>query len=116
MGEHVHVRVRVPTALREHSGGQSTVAVELDDAATTVADLLDAVALTHPALERRIRDEQGSVRTHVNVFVGDEDIRALGGTATVLEPGTEVSILAAISGGCASQLPGGWYFTLAADA
>jgi molybdopterin synthase sulfur carrier subunit len=65
----------------------------------TVADALDAVGEVHPSLERRIRDERGVLRTHVNLFVGDEDVRALDGLATALDPGAELSILAAISGG-----------------
>ncbi len=92
------VHVRVPSALREHCGGQAILTVDLRDAGT-VADLLDAVACDQPALERRIRDERGVLRTHVNVFVGDRDVRALDGLATVLASGGEVSILAAISGG-----------------
>lgn len=94
----MEVRVRVPSALREHTGGQATITVELPDGAT-VADLLDAIGVDHPALERRIRDEQRALRTHVNVFVGPDDVRALAGTDTPLAPGVEVSVLAAISGG-----------------
>ena len=98
------VRVRVPAALRELSGGEATLALELGEGAA-VADLLDAVAAVHPALERRVRNEQGDLRTHVNLFVGEDDVRALGGVDTVLAPGVEVSILAAISGGSLSDRP-----------
>jgi molybdopterin synthase sulfur carrier subunit len=94
----VEVRVHVPTVLRELSGGRSVLSLDLGDDAT-MAELLDAVATTYPALERRVRDEQGALRAHVNLFVGDEDVRALAGTATTLRPGDSVSILAAISGG-----------------
>ncbi|MDQ3147984.1 MAG: MoaD/ThiS family protein [Actinomycetota bacterium] len=92
------VRVRVPAALRELSGGEATLALELGEGAT-MADLLDAVAALHPALERRVRNERGELRTHVNVFVGEDDVRSLGGVGTTLTPDAEVSILAAISGG-----------------
>lgn len=94
----MQVRVRVPAALRDAAGGAVTHAFELADGAT-VEELLDAVAACHPALERRIRDERGSLRPHVNLFVGDEDVRSLGGSTTVLHPDDEVSVLAAISGG-----------------
>jgi len=92
------VRLRVPAALRELCDGQAVQIVELEEGAT-VADLLDAVAATHPALGRRIRDEQAALRPHVNIFVGQDNIRGLEGPATVLHPGVEVSILPAISGG-----------------
>lgn len=94
----MEVRLHVPAALRELSGGQAMLALHLGEDAR-LCDLLDAVGATHPALERRIRDEQGTLRSHVNLFVGDEDVRALAGAATPLRPGADVSILAAISGG-----------------
>ena len=92
------VVARVPGALRSLCGGEGSLSFSLPQP-TTVADVLDAVARAHPALERRIRDEQGALRTHVNLFVGDEDVRSRDGLATVIEPGAELSILAAISGG-----------------
>jgi molybdopterin converting factor small subunit len=80
-------------------GGHSSHSFDLDDG-STVADHLDAVAAAYPALERRIRDEQGVLRPHVNIFVGEENVRSLAGAGTVLSAGAEVSILPAISGGC----------------
>jgi molybdopterin converting factor small subunit len=94
----VQVEVRVPSALRELTGGRSRLAVEVADGAT-VGHLLDAVGISHPAFERRVRDEQGALRTHVNVFLADEDVRSLAGLDTRLHAGDEVSVLAAISGG-----------------
>ncbi len=94
----MEVTVQVPTALRELTGGRSMLTFDLEEEAT-IAQLLEAVAAAHPTLERRIRDEQGALRTHVNLFVGDENVRTLAGTATRLPPGASVSILAAISGG-----------------
>jgi molybdopterin converting factor small subunit len=44
--------------------------------------------------------DDGRVRPHVNVFVGDESIRYTGGTATTLGDGAEIFILPAVSGGC----------------
>jgi len=94
----VQVKIRVPSMLRELTGGRADLAVEVADGAT-VGHLLDALGATHPAFERRVRDEQGALRTHVNVFVADEDVRALDGLDTRLHAGDEVSVLAAISGG-----------------
>ncbi len=90
--------MHVPTVLRELCGGRSWLDLDLGEGAT-IAELLDTIATTYPALERRTRDEQGALRAHVNLFVGGEDVRALGGTAAPLGQGDTVSILAAISGG-----------------
>ena len=90
--------MRVPAQLRELVGGQSTVAVDADGA-VTVAAVLDLLAEQHPALERRVRDERGRERVHVNLFVGDDNIRDLDGMATEIPAGVDLSIIPAVSGG-----------------
>ncbi len=93
------VRVRVPTALRELVAGSQTVVVDVDGDNVTVGSVLDALAVEHPALERRVRDELGRTRVHVNLFVGADNVRDLDGLATSITPGDELSIIPAISGG-----------------
>ena len=98
----MEVRVRVPTQLRDLVAGASVVEVRVGDAAertTTVATVLDALATQHPALERRIRDEQGQTRRHVNVFVESDNIRDRDGPATPIRAGQQLSIIPAVSGG-----------------
>lgn len=92
------VTVRLPAPLRPVAGGQAVVEVEITDAAD-VAALFDGLAQSHPALERRLRDEQGRLRPHVNVFVGPDNIRDLAHLGTALLDGAEVTILPAVSGG-----------------
>lgn len=94
------VRVRVPASLVELAGGARAVELAVGaDAPVTVATVLDALAERHPALARRVRDESGTVRVHVNLFVGADNVRDRDGLATCLGPGDELSIIAAISGG-----------------
>jgi molybdopterin converting factor small subunit len=47
----------------------------------------------------RVVTEQGEVRPHVNVFVGDESIRFTGGLDTAVTSGAEIHIVPAVSGG-----------------
>ena len=68
-------------------------------ATTTVGSVLDVLAAEHPALERRVRDEQGRTRSHVNLFVGPDNVRDLDGQRTPIGAGGELSIIPAISGG-----------------
>jgi molybdopterin converting factor small subunit len=95
------VVVRIPSILRELSDGHGAVAVDVEEAAT-VGDVLDRLAIRYPSLERRIRDELGAIRQHVNVFVGDINVRDADLAATPAPPGTEVFVLPAISGGASS--------------
>ncbi len=93
------VRVRIPTQLRDLAAGASSVVVVVDSTPATVSSVLDSLAATHPALERRVRDENGHTRVHVNLFVDSDNIRDLDGADTTVADGSDVSIIPAISGG-----------------
>jgi sulfur-carrier protein len=96
------VRVRVPTQLRDLVGGAAVLEVPVgggSDATGTVATVLDNLAVRFPALERRIRDEQGRTRSHVNLFIGSDNVRDRDGAATPVVAGEELSIIPAVSGG-----------------
>lgn len=85
------ITVRLAAALRPYAGGEACVELE----AGSVGDVLRALDRAHPGVGRRVVDEQGRIRTHVNVFIG-QDKAAIG---DVVPDGAEVSILAAASGG-----------------
>jgi molybdopterin synthase sulfur carrier subunit len=89
------VTVRIPTQLRELSGGASEVSLE----GGTVKELLAALDAAHPGFAERLHDESGQLRRFVNVFVADEDIRFLEGVETPVLPGQTVSIVPAVAGG-----------------
>ncbi len=89
------VTVRIPTQLRELSGGAAEVSAE----GATVADVLPDLEAKHTGFSERLFDEQGELRRFVNVFVADEDIRFLDGVNTDVAPGATVSIVPAVAGG-----------------
>jgi molybdopterin synthase sulfur carrier subunit len=92
------VAVRLPAGLRPFAGGQAVLTLDLD-AGADVGTVLDHLAVAFPRLERRVRDEQGRLRPHVNLFVGAVHIRDLDQLATTLVDGSEMTILPAVSGG-----------------
>jgi molybdopterin converting factor small subunit len=79
------------------AGGSRILSVE--PAPDTVGALLDRLATSHPALERRVRDESRALRRFVNLYVGDTDVRDTGGQDTALSPGDEVWVLPSVAGG-----------------
>ena len=89
------VTVRIPTQLRELSGGASEVTADGGTVATVLAELEAA----HPGFSERLFDEGGQLRRFVNVFVADEDIRFLDGVNTPVNEGETVSIVPAVAGG-----------------
>lgn len=94
----MRVTVSLPGVLRQHAGGRGQLPVEVPEAAT-LAVLFDRLAADLPALERRMRDETGALRRHVNIFVDAADARDTGGFATVLNADAEVMVVPAVSGG-----------------
>lgn len=89
------ILIRIPSALRPYSDGADALCVS----AASVAEALSALEHRYPRLRGLIRDEQGRVRRHVNIFRGEDEIRALDGLTTLLPPGATLTILPAISGG-----------------
>lgn len=88
------IEVRIPTILRDYTGGAKTV--EADGA--TLAELVDHLEAGHPGLKDRLVDN-GSLRRFVNVYLNDEDVRFLGGLDTELADGDSVTVLPAVAGG-----------------
>ncbi len=89
------VTVRIPSVLRNLTGGKDTLEVQ----AKTVDEALNAVDAAHPGIKGRLCDDAGKLRRFVNVFVADEDIRFLEGQATPVKDGELIDIVPAIAGG-----------------
>jgi molybdopterin converting factor small subunit len=93
------VELVLPGALAELvPGGGRHLTLDVTEPGT-VGALLDELAGRLPALERRLRDEQGQLRRHVNIYVDGDDIRADLGLAHPLRPGAEVLVLPSVAGG-----------------
>jgi len=91
----VPVQVRIPTQLRELTGGASEVTVD----GSTVTEVLKALEAAHPGFGERLYDDAGQLRRFVNVFLADEDIRFLDGLDTAVTDGQTISIVPAVAGG-----------------
>lgn len=94
----MQVSFKVPGPLREFTENQSTVRVELQ-AAANLLQALQELFVAYPGLRDRVLTETGETRQHVNIFVGNENVRYLGGLATPIPAGAEISIVPAITGG-----------------
>src|SRR5580692_6952427 len=94
-------KVLIPTPLRQYAGKQDSV--ELGGA--TVAEVLNALTTRHPDLRKQLFNDAGKLRSFVNVYVNDEDIRYLEKDATPLKDGDTVSIVPSIAGGSAVAEP-----------
>ena len=91
------ITVRIPTYLASFADGRNVLSLEGSPA--NVSEALIALWKKYPGLRDRIVDEQGAVRQHINIFVGDEAIRFANGLSTPIPTGAEVLIVPAVSGG-----------------
>ena len=91
------VTVHIPGALREFTAGRPTVEIAFSNG--TVADALTQLGILHPGIRDRVLNEQGQVRQHINIFIGNENIRYTGGLTSSVADGSQISIVPAVSGG-----------------
>lgn len=89
------IKVLVPTVLQKVTNNQAVV----ECSGSSVNELLDTLETTFPGIKGRLRDEKGTPRRFLNLYVNSEDIRFLEGTETALKDGDEISIVPAVAGG-----------------
>jgi len=89
------VKVIIPTPLRAYAGKQESVEVQ----AKTVAEALAALTGTFGELKKHLFSDDGRLRSFVNIYVNDEDIRYLQKDQTQVREGDTISIVPSIAGG-----------------
>lgn len=89
--------VIIPTPLRKFTNNTAKLEVNADNIQQTV----DELTLNFPDLKKHLLDEKGQIRSFVNIFVGNDDIRNLQQEQTAVKTDTVISIVPAIAGGYA---------------
>lgn len=90
------MKIHIPTPLRVYSNKQDTVSVS----AKTVGEALEALTSKHPDLRKHLYSDEGKLRSFVNVYLNDEDIRYLPEkNATRVSDHDALSIIPSIAGG-----------------
>lgn len=90
------VRVKVPTLLRDRTGGEALV----EASGATVAAVLADLEARFPGVTDKVVDAEGALHRFVNVYVNGEDIRFSGSLEATVRDGDTVTILPAVAGGC----------------
>lgn len=89
----------IPTPLRKFTNNTAKLQIPTGTIETSIKEL----TTNFPELKRHLLDEHGKIRSFVNIFVGDEDIRDLQQENTAVKDDTVVSIIPAIAGGGRSE-------------
>src|SRR5712664_3974714 len=90
------VKVIIPTPLRAYAGKRDSTEVK----AGTVGEALGRLTTEFGDLRKHLFTEDGKLRSFVNVYVNDEDIRYLAKENTPTKDGDTISIIPSIAGGC----------------
>ncbi len=93
------VKIIIPTPLRQYTGKQDTIEIQ----AKTVGEALSNVTAQYADLRRHLFSEEGKLRSFVNVYLNDEDIRFLEKEKTPLRDNDIISIVPSIAGGSAPR-------------
>ena len=90
-------KILIPTPLRPYTDKKDAVDAE----GATVGELLADLTARHAGLKAHLYNEQGKLRSFVNIYLNDEDIRYLQKEQTPVSAGDTVSIIPSVAGGCA---------------
>jgi molybdopterin converting factor small subunit len=88
-------KILIPTPLRQFAGKQDSVNL----GGASVGEVLSALTVQFPGLKKQIYNDEGKLRSFVNVYVNDEDIRYLSKAATPVKDADTISIVPSIAGG-----------------
>src|SRR5579872_4395209 len=94
-------KVLIPTPLRQFTGKQDAVSAS----GATVGEVLTTLTTQYPDLRKQIFNDEGKLRSFVNVYLNDEDIRYLSKDATAAKEGDTISLVPSIAGGSTVTAP-----------
>ena len=89
------VKVLIPTPLRGYTEKKDSLTLE----GKTVGEVIQQLLSKHPALNRHLVNEEGALRSFVNIYLNDEDIRYLQKESTPVKDNDVLSIVPSIAGG-----------------
>ena len=94
-------KILIPTPLRQYAEKKDSA----DVSGATVGEALSALTAQYPDLRRQIFTDEGKLRSFVNVYLNDEDIRYLDKEKTAVAPADTLSIVPSIAGGAVAEAP-----------
>jgi len=88
-------KILIPTPLRPYTDKQEAVEAE----GATIGELLTDLTTKYSGLKAHLYNEQGKLRSFVNIYLNDEDIRYLQKDQTPVSASDMVSIIPSVAGG-----------------
>src|SRR3982074_3474909 len=94
-------KILIPTPLRQFAEKKDTIEVS----GATVGELLSGLTTQYADLRKHLYNDEGKLRSFVNVYLNDEDIRYMQKEMTPVSPGDTISIIPSVAGGAPTSAP-----------
>ncbi len=88
-------KILIPTPLRQYVDKQDSV----DVTGGTVGEVLSTLTSKFPDLRKNLYNDEGKLRSFVNIYLNDEDIRYMSKEATPVKDSDTITIVPSIAGG-----------------
>jgi len=88
-------KILIPTPLRQYTDQKDQV----EASGSTVGEVMTGLTTQHPDLRKHLYNDEGKLRSFVNVYLNDEDIRYLSKDKTAVADGDTLTIVPSIAGG-----------------
>ncbi len=89
------VVIEIPSALKQYVNNQDEVEVE----GNTVEEAFNSLCTEFSELKQNLFDDQGKIRSFINVYLNDDDIRYGEGIQSPVEDGDNIQVVPSIAGG-----------------
>lgn len=90
------ITINIPSALRRFSNDEDSLEVT----SSNVKEALSTLTTKHESLKKHLFLDDGNLRSFVNIFINDDDIRYMEKLETPVKDGDEINIIPSIAGGC----------------
>ncbi len=87
--------IEIPSALTKYTNRQDEIPVD----AATVKEAVDGLVAQYPTLKQHLYEENGKIRSFINVYLNDEDIRYADNLETQTKSGDRIQIVPSVAGG-----------------
>ena len=95
------ISIQIPTPLRPYTRDEGEVDVDGD----TVGEAMKSLVGTHTSLQPHLYGDDGKLRSFVNLFLNDEDVRYIQQEETPVKDGDTLTIIPSIAGGLGESRP-----------
>ena len=92
------VVIEIPSALKQYVNDQDEVEVS----GSSVEEAIGALVAEYTELKVNLFDENGKIRSFINVYLNDDDIRYADGLKSEVQDGDSIQIVPSVAGGCSA--------------